>query len=113
MSIFKPKFITFDCYGTLTRFQMSDTARTLYGDRVAEADMPFFLRQFAAYRLGEVLDQWKPYEQVVKNSIKRLPGAIAPHHLLRLRAPPSSAFAKSCITFYATSKYVLQFHAFL
>ena len=71
MNIFKPKFITFDCYGTLTRFQMSDTARTLYADRVAEADMPFFLRQFAAYRLDEVLDQWKPYEQVVKNAIKR------------------------------------------
>lgn len=71
MSIFKPKFITFDCYGTLTHFQMSDTARTLYADRVPAADMPFFLRQFAAYRLDEVLDQWKPYEQVVRNAIMR------------------------------------------
>ena len=71
MSIFKPKFITFDCYGTLTRFQMSETAQKIYADRVSAEDMPFFLRQFAAYRLDEVLDQWKPYEQVCKNAITR------------------------------------------
>ncbi|MFX6149249.1 hypothetical protein ABTF39_20675, partial [Acinetobacter baumannii] len=40
-------------------------------DRVSAEDMPFFLRQFAAYRLDEVLDQWKPYEQVCKNAITR------------------------------------------
>ncbi|MFL9925409.1 haloacid dehalogenase type II [Herbaspirillum lusitanum] len=71
MSIFRPKFITFDCYGTLTRFRMSDMAREMFADRVSAEDMPFFLRQFAAYRLDEVLDQWKPYEEVLKNAIKR------------------------------------------
>lgn len=71
MTNFRPKFITFDCYGTLTRFQMSSLASDLFADRVSAADMPMFLRQFAAYRLDEVLDQWKPYEDVVKNAVKR------------------------------------------
>jgi 2-haloacid dehalogenase len=71
MTIFKPKFITFDCYGTLTRFQMSNMAKEIFADRVSAEDMPMFVRQFAAYRLDEVLDQWKPYEEVVKNAVKR------------------------------------------
>ncbi|MGN6666143.1 MAG: haloacid dehalogenase type II, partial [Trinickia sp.] len=28
---FEPKFITFDCYGTLVNFQMADKAREIYG----------------------------------------------------------------------------------
>ncbi len=71
MTIFRPKFITFDCYGTLTRFRMADMAKELFADRVSAADMPMFVRQFAAYRHDEVLDQWKPYEEVVKNAVKR------------------------------------------
>ena len=30
----KPKFVTFDLYGTLTHFQMSARTRTLFSDRV-------------------------------------------------------------------------------
>ncbi|WP_211466457.1 haloacid dehalogenase type II [Collimonas silvisoli] len=71
MTIFRPKFITFDCYGTLTRFRMADMAREMFADRVSAENMPMFVRQFAAYRLDEVLDQWKPYEEVVKNAVKR------------------------------------------
>ena len=32
MSIFKPKYITFDCYGTLTRFQMNRPFPQFSGD---------------------------------------------------------------------------------
>ena len=29
MSSFRPKYVTFDCYGTLTNFEMAEAARDL------------------------------------------------------------------------------------
>ena len=55
MSVFKPKFITFDCYGTLTRFQMSDMTRTIFADRIPAEKMDAFIGDFATYRLDEIL----------------------------------------------------------
>ena len=68
---FKPKFISFDCYGTLTRFQMSEMARTLFADRVPVDCMEAFCKHFAAYRLDEILGAWKPYREVVGNALRR------------------------------------------
>jgi 2-haloacid dehalogenase len=72
MSSFRPKFITFDCYGTLTRFRMADMAREIFPDRIAPDKMERFVKDFAAYRLDEVLGPWKPYEDVVRNSVQRV-----------------------------------------
>jgi 2-haloacid dehalogenase len=71
MSTFRPKFITFDCYGTLTRFQMAEMAREIFKERVPAASMEQFVRDFAAYRLDEVLGAWKPYEDVLRNAVRR------------------------------------------
>ncbi len=71
MSLFKPRYITFDCYGTLINFEMANAARALYADRVAAEDMKEFTDAFTAYRLDEILGAWKPYEQVVDNAIRR------------------------------------------
>ena len=71
MAIFKPKYITFDCYGTLIYFQMADAAQTLYADRVPADKMAEFTRIFSAYRLDEVLGAWKPYNEVIENAIAR------------------------------------------
>ena len=71
MTRFKPKYITFDCYGTLTRFRMGDMARELFSDRVPAGQMEQFVKDFAAYRLDEVLGAWKPYQDVVKNAVRR------------------------------------------
>lgn len=71
MSLFKPKYITFDCYGTLTRFRMSDMAREMYTDRIPAERMDDFVRDFATYRLDEVLGAWKPYRDVLMNAIHR------------------------------------------
>ena len=68
---FEPKYITFDCYGTLTHFRMAETAREIYADRLSPATMEAFVRAFAAYRLDEVLGAWKPYRDVVVNSVRR------------------------------------------
>jgi len=71
MSAFRPKYITFDCYGTLIRFRMGDMARELFVDRISAADMEQFVADFSAYRLDEVLGAWKPYAEVIRNSVMR------------------------------------------
>jgi 2-haloacid dehalogenase len=71
MTAFRPKFITFDCYGTLTRFRMAEMAREIFKDRVPADQMEQFVKDFAAYRLDEVLGAWKPYEDVLRNAVRR------------------------------------------
>jgi 2-haloacid dehalogenase len=71
MTQFRPKYITFDCYGTLTNFQMAEAARDLYGEQLDEPRMQQFIKNFAAYRLDEILGDWKPYNEVVHNAIER------------------------------------------
>jgi len=68
---YKPQFISFDCYGTLINFEMGPTAKQLFEDRVPSELMPAFLDSFRFYRLDEVLGDWKPFFQVVENSIQR------------------------------------------
>ena len=69
--IFTPKFISFDCYGTLIRFHMSDMARAFYGAAIPAEQMDRFLKDFATYRLDEVLGAWQPYNQVIGNALAR------------------------------------------
>lgn len=71
MSVFKPKYITFDCYGTLTRFQMAEMAREMFADRIPTEKMNDFIRDFSSYRLDEVLGAWKPYRDVLVNALFR------------------------------------------
>ena len=71
MMALKPKFITFDCYGTLINFEMAPVARQLYADRVAAADMAAFCADFSGYRLDEVLGAWKPYRDVIEGALRR------------------------------------------
>lgn len=67
----KPKFITFDCYGTLTHFQMSRVTQELMADQVGQADMSTFLDDFEAYRMDEVIGPYKPYATVLADAFKR------------------------------------------
>jgi 2-haloacid dehalogenase len=67
----KPKYITFDCYGTLIYFEMAPVARRLYADRIDAAAMDRFVADFSAFRLDEVLGAWKPYRDVVEGSLRR------------------------------------------
>lgn len=71
MSAFRPKYVTFDCYGTLINFEMAEAARDLYGAILPEAAMAEFTRNFAAYRLDEILGDWKPYAEIVANALAR------------------------------------------
>lgn len=71
MSLFKPKYVTFDCYGTLTRFRMAEMTRDMFADRIPAARMDAFIKDFSAYRLDEILGPWKPYRDVLVNAILR------------------------------------------
>ena len=71
MPVLKPKFITFDCYGTLIRFDMAPVAREVYADRVSGAAMDAFVEYFSAYRLDGVLGAWRPYKDVVAEALQR------------------------------------------
>jgi len=68
---FEPKYITFDCYGTLTAFGMSAVTRELVADRVPAQGMAEFLDDFEAYRIDEVLGAYKPYHQVINDALAR------------------------------------------
>ena len=69
---FRPKYITFDCYGTLTWFRMSDMAREFMADRVPADRMGDFCRDWSQYRFDEILGAWKPYPHVIRDSLRRV-----------------------------------------
>ena len=71
MSFLRPKFITFDCYGTLTNFHMGTMTRELFADRVPAEQMDAFVKMFSAYRLDEVMGDWQPYDVILKNALER------------------------------------------
>jgi 2-haloacid dehalogenase len=68
---FEPKYITFDCYGTLTRFRMAEMTRELYGKALDAAKLESLVQFFSGYRRDEVLGAWKPYRDVVVNALRR------------------------------------------
>ncbi len=71
MTKFRPKYITFDLYGTLTYFRMSAMTREVFADRIDKNHMDQFVADFSAYRLDEVLGAWKPYSDVITNAVRR------------------------------------------
>ncbi len=68
---FRPKYITFDCYGTLTRFRMREMAREMFAGRIPASGMEQFITDFGSYRFDEVLGAWKPYAEVLTNALHR------------------------------------------
>ena len=71
MTIVRPRYITFDCYGTLIRFRMSEMARDFYADQMPGEQMEAFCASWAGHRLDEALGAWKPYHEVIHNSLER------------------------------------------
>jgi 2-haloacid dehalogenase len=72
MSLFRPQFITFDCYGTLTNFQIGPVTGELFSDRVSAERMDQFLADFSAYRLDQVMGGWKPYNEILEEALGRV-----------------------------------------
>ena len=71
---------------------MAGAARRVYGSRLSPAAMTQFIKDFAAYRLDEVLGAWKPYVDVVHNSVERTCKRIG----VRFGRRKPSASTKKC-----------------
>lgn len=71
MAVFKPKFITFDCYGTLINFDMAGATERCFKGRVEPEILKKIIADFSCFRLDEVLGAWKPYYDVVSNALQR------------------------------------------
>lgn len=69
--VFAPKYISFDCYGTLIKFHMSDMATGFYQDKIEPQNIDKFCKDFSSYRFDEVLGDWKPYREVIGNALRR------------------------------------------
>jgi 2-haloacid dehalogenase len=68
---FRPRYITFDCYGTLTYYPMHQAAYDIYEGQLQPAQMHEFLRNFNDYRFDEAMGDWKPYLDVLRSSLER------------------------------------------
>ena len=60
MSQFRPKYITFDCYGTLTDYQMGPMGRQLFADRIASERMDAFLAELDRWTLADMVARRGP-----------------------------------------------------
>ena len=67
----KPKFVTFDMNGTLIKFAINDTMRDVLGERLPTEVADEFLRICKAYRIDECTGEYKPFHQIVANSMER------------------------------------------
>ncbi len=68
---FRPKYITFDCHGTMTNFDMAGAATDHFSHILSPDAMKTFIQDFSAFRVDEVLWDWKPYAEVVHNALER------------------------------------------
>jgi 2-haloacid dehalogenase len=67
----KPKFVSFDMNGTLIHFRINDAIRQALGDRLPAEIVDDFLRACSAYRIDECLGEYKPFHQIVGDSLER------------------------------------------
>ena len=67
----KPKFVTFDMNGTLITFAISDALRQVLGDRLPAELADDYLQACKAYRIDECMGEYKPFREIVANSMER------------------------------------------
>jgi 2-haloacid dehalogenase len=67
----KPKFVTFDMNGTLIKFGIADATREVLGDRLPAELADDYLRATKAYRIDECMGDYKPFHQIIANSMER------------------------------------------
>lgn len=67
----QPKFITFDMLGTLIKLEWGATARELVAGDLAPEDVPGFVEDFSVFRNTEVIGEYRPYPQIIRDSWQR------------------------------------------
>jgi 2-haloacid dehalogenase len=66
-----PKFVTFDMNGTLIRFAINDAIREVLGERLPAEIADRYLQACKAYRIDECTGPYKPFHQIVADSMER------------------------------------------
>jgi 2-haloacid dehalogenase len=69
---FRPKYVSFDCYGTLINYQITPITRELVGDQVPAEKWDRFVAEFRGYRYDQVCGEYYAYEQVLHDSFERI-----------------------------------------
>ena len=69
---FRPKYVSFDCYGTLISWPMTPITRELVGQQIPAQDWDRFVAEFRGYRYDQVLGEYYPYEQVLQDAFDRV-----------------------------------------
>lgn len=67
----KPKFVTFDMNGTLIKFAIADATREVLGERLPAELADAYLQATKAYRIDECMGDYKPFHQIIANSMER------------------------------------------
>ena len=67
----KPRYVSFDCYGTLVHFQMDRALVDVFASRLVPETRDQFLATCEAYRFDEVLGEYKPYRRVIADATRR------------------------------------------
>lgn len=67
----QPKFATFDMNGTLIKFAINDAMREVLGERLPAEIADEYLRICKAYRIDECTGEYKPFHQIVADSMER------------------------------------------
>ncbi len=66
-----PKYVTFDCYGTLIDFQINKTTMEILGERANTINMHDFLVVFRDIRFYECLGAYQCYSDLLRTSFKK------------------------------------------
>ena len=67
----RPRFVSFDLYGTLVDYQYDQNVRRILGDRLPPELVDDFELAGEAIRFDEVMGDWKPYHEVIARSLRR------------------------------------------
>jgi 2-haloacid dehalogenase len=67
----RPAVVTFDCYGTLTRFELHKATRKALGRLLDLVDGEAFFHEFHDLRFKGILDPYRPYSEVLRLSLEK------------------------------------------
>lgn len=68
---YRPRYVSFDCYGTLIHYQIAEVTRSLLAGRLTEPETERFLPQFSKYRYDQVCGSFYAYDQVLHDAYAR------------------------------------------
>ena len=67
-----PKYITFDAYGTLVKYDMNRVTKQILGERAKKIDLEAFLQDYHDMRWEAILEEYRPYETVLRRCLANM-----------------------------------------